>query len=128
VCAPFSFLYANIRRSQEPELHARRDAYVEPKLDTTTPKRFQYFQSDEEEISYLQRTGHSADRRRSIINPPLERFQTYPANSTEASIVGPVRNPIYPATAAFEALSENVSRTLFVLALCFVHASFRLVD
>ncbi len=47
------------------------------------------------------------DRRRAVIEPPLELYQSYP-NELEYNVVGPVVNPIYLNTPAFTALQDNV--------------------
>lgn len=58
------------------------------------------FLDEEPEVSTLR-------RRRTVIDPPLALYQSYP-NELETNVVGPVVNPIYPNTPAFNALTYNV--------------------
>jgi hypothetical protein len=91
----------------------------------TEGKRFQFFPTDEAEA--IHKSSTILNRRRAIINPALIPLGTYPVNSTETSIVGPVRNPIYPGTAAYDALYENVSN-IYTLWCAYELFSIRLLS
>jgi hypothetical protein len=91
----------------DPEGTTDKEGHGMPVPTKHEGKRFQFYPTDETEA--VHKSSTVLNRRRSIINPPLIPLGTYPVNSTETSIVGPVRNPVYPGTAAYDALYENVS-------------------